>query len=67
MFRIEGDAIHWANLLALGFIKVTDTLGALVGVDDVNLVTLGDGTIRAFRLADVAIDALVGNHQGHFA
>src|SRR5690606_36583686 len=45
---IEGDAVHRADLLALGFVVVADAFGAQVGVDDVDLLALGDGAVGAF-------------------
>tara|TARA_R110000851_G_scaffold15429_1_gene51019 strand:+ start:6040 stop:6288 length:249 start_codon:yes stop_codon:yes gene_type:complete len=64
-FWVEGDAVHWANLLALRLVVVAHALGAQVRVDDIDLLAWGDRIIGAFGLADVAINALVGNHQGH--
>jgi hypothetical protein len=55
------------NLDPLRLLEVADAFGALPGVDDVDLRTLRDGVIRALRLADVAVDAFVGDHQGHRA
>lgn len=57
----QGDAIHRAHLLALRLIVVADAFGAKIGVDDVNLLALGDGAVRALGLAYVAIDAFIGN------
>jgi len=62
---ILGDAFHRANSDALRGVEVTDALGAATRVDDIDLHALGDGLIRALRLADVAIDAFVGDHQRH--
>jgi hypothetical protein len=58
---IEGDAGDRAYLLALRLVEVPDALGALVGVDLVKLGAHRNGLVRAFGLADVAIDAIVGN------
>src|SRR5882757_7502708 len=44
---------------------MTDALGTQVWIDLVNLNALKDRLVRAFRLADVAVDALVGDLQGH--
>jgi hypothetical protein len=65
MVGIFGDALHRADGDALRGIEVADALGAATGIDDIDLHALGDGLIGAFRLADIAIDALVGDHQGH--
>src|SRR5690606_22280075 len=63
--RIQRNAVHGTDLLALGFVVVADTLGALVGINDIDLGARGNGLVRALRLADIAIDAVVGNHQRH--
>jgi hypothetical protein len=44
---------------------MADALGALVRVDLVNFRTQKNGLIRALGLADITIDALVGDDQGH--
>jgi hypothetical protein len=46
---------------------MADTLGAQVGVDDVDLITLRDGPVGAFRLANIAVDALVADLKRHLA
>ena len=43
---------------------MADALGAQVGVNDVNLFALGDGAVGAFGLADVTVDAVIGDDQG---
>src|SRR5690606_9341360 len=62
---VQRNAVHGADLLTLGLVEMADALGAQVRVDDVDFLALGDGPVRAFRFADVAVDAVVGNHQGH--
>jgi hypothetical protein len=37
----------------------------LFGIDDVDLVALRNGVVRALGLADVAVDAFIGDDQGH--
>jgi hypothetical protein len=44
---------------------MTDALRAFVGVDLVNLGPQKNGLIRALGLADITIDALIGDDQGH--
>ncbi len=44
---------------------MADAFGTQVGIYLVDLVTLVDGAIRAFGLTYIAVDALIGNHQGH--
>ena len=63
--RIIGDALHRTHLVALRFAEVAHAFGAAFGIDDVNLRAHGDGVVGAFRLAHIAIDACVGDHEGH--
>jgi hypothetical protein len=65
VFGVLGDALYGANGDTLRGVEVTDALGTAIWVDDIDLHALGDGLIRALRLADVAIDAFVGDHQRH--
>jgi hypothetical protein len=62
---IEGDAIDRADFLALGLVEVAHALGAARGIDHVELDAHGDRLVRALRLAHVAVDALVGDLEGH--
>jgi hypothetical protein len=64
MVRILEDAINRADLDALGGLVVADALGAKVRVNLVYLVALTDGTVRALRLANVAVYAFVGDVKG---
>jgi hypothetical protein len=61
------NAIDRAHLPALRFIEMTDTFGAFGRIDHVDFRPHRDCVVRALGLADVAIDALVGNHQSHAA
>ena len=63
--EVDGDALDGTDLGALGFIEVADAFGATVGVDDVVLGPHGDGFVGAFGFAAVAVDALVGDDEGH--
>src|SRR5690349_22938157 len=65
MSFVQWNAIHRADLLALRFVVVADALGAQVRVDHVDLFALGNGGVRALGFADVAVDAIVGDDQGH--
>ena len=40
---------------------MTDTFGAQVWINLVNLDALVNGLVRAFRLADITVDALLGD------
>src|SRR5690606_35554563 len=59
------DALDGTDSDALRFIEMTDALGAAVGHDLVVLGPEPDRLIRAGRLADVAVDALVGDPERH--
>ena len=65
MLRIENDALDRAYLDTLRDIVVTHAFGASGRGDLVDLDALADGGIRTDRLADIAIDALVGDLEGH--
>src|SRR5689334_25335333 len=65
MSFVQRNAIHRADLLALRFVIVADTLRAQVRVDHVDLFALGNGGVWALGFADVAVDAIVGDDQGH--
>ena len=61
MISIQDNAFYWADLLALGGVKMPNTFGAFIGVNVVIKRALANGVIRTFRFADVTVDALVGN------
>ncbi|MNF73040.1 hypothetical protein D3C84_550320 [compost metagenome] len=63
---IQGDAVDGADLLALRLVVVADALGAEVGIDHVDLLALGNGAVWALGFADVAVDAVVGDLEGHW-
>jgi hypothetical protein len=65
VLRIDQDAVHRADLDALGFLEVADALGAQARFDEVDFVTLGDGAVRALGFADIAVDTFVGDVKGH--
>jgi hypothetical protein len=62
---IDRDAAHRAHLHALRLSKVADAFSTAMRVDFVDLCAHRDGLIRALWLADITVDALVGNPQGH--
>jgi hypothetical protein len=62
---IDRNASDRTNLNTLGFVKVPYAFCALIGVDFINFWAEVDRLIGAFRFADIAIDAFVGDHQGH--
>jgi hypothetical protein len=63
--RVHRNARHGADLHTLRLIEVPDALGAFVGVDFVNLWPQENGFIWALGLTHIAIDAFIGDHQGH--
>ncbi len=65
MRGIDGYASHGTDLLALGLIEMPDALSAFVRMDLIDQRPHEDGVIRALGFANVAIDAIVGDHQGH--
>lgn len=65
MIGVHLDTFHRAEDLTLGFIKVSHAFGAAGRVDHVVLGPHMDGRVRALRFADVAVDAFVGDTQGH--
>lgn len=70
LFRLDvlgmnRDARHRTHLHTLGFIEMAHTLSALARVDFVNFWAEVDRLIGAFRFAYIAIDAFIGDHQGH--
>ena len=61
VFFVYQDAVYGADLLTLGFVIVSDALGAQVWVDFIDFFALRNGVIGAFGLADIAVDAFVSN------
>jgi hypothetical protein len=65
VFRIQRNAVYRTDFNALRLIIKADTLGALVGIDYVNLVASGNRIIRTFGLTNITVDTFIGNHQSH--
>lgn len=65
MIRIIGNAVDRAHRLALRNIKVPHAFGATLWIDFIDHWPFVNGFIRADGLADIAIDALVGDFQCH--
>ena len=65
IFRIDRNARHGADLHALRFVEMADAFSAFFGVDLIDLLAQINRFVRAFGLAHVAVDALVGDQQGH--
>ena len=62
---IDNDAVDRTRLDTLLHLEMPDALGAAPGVDDVDFHALRNRAVGALGLADVSIDALVGNEQRH--
>ena len=60
--RINGNAGHRTQLHALRLFEMADTFGAFVRINDIDVLTQGDGAIRTHRLTNIAIDAFIGDH-----
>jgi hypothetical protein len=67
MLWVDGDASHGADLHTLGFFKMADAFGAFGRVDFVDFFTQINRLIWALGLAHIAVDAFIGDHQGHDA
>ena len=65
MLGILGNAINRADLDTLWRVEMANTLGTARRVNFVMQRAIIDCAIRAFRLADVAINALRGDLKGH--
>ncbi len=63
--RIKRNATDRAYLLTLWLRVMTYTLSAFMRINLINFRPHVNGVIRAFGFADIAIDAIVCNHQGH--
>ena len=65
--RIGDAAVDGADRGARLFVVEPDALGAQVGIDDVDVLALADGFVRALRLARAAVDALFRDRGAHRA
>ena len=61
----DRDTGHRAHLHTLGFIKMTDAFGALVGVYFIDFRPEVDRLIGTLRFTHIAIDAFVCDQQSH--
>ena len=62
---IHGNTGHRAHLNALRLVEMPHALCAFAGVDFINLRPQINRLVRALRLAHIAIDAFIGDHQCH--
>jgi hypothetical protein len=65
--RIHRDTGHRTDLDTLRLVEMADTFSTSLRIDLVYLWPRKNGQIRALRFADIAVDALVGDHQSHRA
>lgn len=65
MAWIMRNAFNRTDNLTLWFAIMSNTLGAQVGIDFVNLLSHVNGFIWAFGFAHIAIDAFVGDDERH--
>ena len=65
VLRIERYTVNGTDLNALGRIEMTNTLGAFMGVNLIDVFPKIDGLIGTLRLTHITIDALTGDHQCH--
>ena len=65
VLRIIGNARDRTQLLALRLIEMAHALGAFIRVDLINQLAHGNSAVRAGRFTDIAVDAIVGDHQCH--
>src|SRR4051812_21372862 len=65
MLGVGRNARDGAYLDALRLIEVPHAFGALMRINLVDLRAHVDCVIRALRLAHIAVDAFVGDHEGH--
>ena len=65
IFRVNEYAFDWANLHALRHVKMPHALGAKLRRDVIQLGTGVNRAVWAHGLANIAVDALVGDKKGH--
>ena len=63
--RMHFNAIDWADDFTLRLVVVPNAFGAGTWVNHVNLCAHRDSIIRTLWFAHVAVDAFVGDAQGH--
>ncbi len=62
---IHGNAVDRADLTTLRHLEMPHAFGALVGIDHIVFNALADRAVRTFGLADVTVDAVIGDQQSH--
>jgi hypothetical protein len=61
MVGVSDDALYRTERDTLRGIEVPYALSTLAGIDHIDLFTLRNRPVRAFRFAHIAVDAFVGN------
>jgi hypothetical protein len=61
MVGVSDDALHRTDRDTLRGIEVPYAFGTPVGIDDIDLFTLRNRPVRAFRFTHIAVDAFIGN------
>jgi hypothetical protein len=62
---VDRYAGYRTDLHTLRFIEVSYALGALVGINFVDLLAKIDGLVGTLWLAHITVNALIGNDQRH--
>ena len=62
---MDWNTVHWAYQLALRLVVMADTLGAERRIDFVDFRAQRYRLVGALRLAQIAIDAAIGDRQRH--
>jgi hypothetical protein len=65
MLGVKGNTSYGADLYTLRLVKMSHAFGAFRRVDFVNFFTQINRLVRALRLTHIAVDAFIGDHQGH--
>jgi hypothetical protein len=65
MAGIESNAFNGADLNALRSIKVPHTFRTEFRLNNIDLLSLRNSPIRALWFANIAVNTLIGNQQGH--
>jgi hypothetical protein len=62
---VRQNAINRTNVYALWFIKISNTLGAEISIDLVDIISHFNRLVLADGFAYIAVNAFFGNHKGH--
>ena len=62
---VDRDTGYRAHLYTLGLIEMANAFSAFVRINLVDFRAHKDSAVRALRLANITVDALIGDDQGH--